>query len=124
MSAVSGLQEAIARLDRLAIPDALASVTAAAAAAVERNVVETLSHPPGSDHETPWLETGSLRDSISYDVQGTEAVIGSGSDVAVYQELGTPSIPPRPFLGSTAAAMAGDLVTMIAASIAHWLAER
>ncbi|MBS0558429.1 MAG: hypothetical protein JSR21_00060 [Proteobacteria bacterium] len=124
MSAVRGLREAIARLDRLAVPDALAAQTAEAAAAVERNVIESLSHPPGSEHETPWLENGSLRNSVGYDAQGTDAVIGSSSDVAVYQELGTPNIPPRPFLGSAAATMAGDLVTTMAANLARWLAER
>lgn len=50
----------------------------------------------------PLLRTGGLRDSISREVQGLEAVVGSTSDVMVYQELGTPSIPPRPVLGPAA----------------------
>jgi len=55
----------------------------------------------------PLLRTGDLRDSISAFVQmyGPEhgrAVVGSTSDIAVYQELGTRSIPPRSFLYASA----------------------
>lgn len=48
----------------------------------------------------PLLRTGALRDSISHEIvaPGEEAVIGSTSDVAVWQEFGTATIPPRPFL--------------------------
>jgi hypothetical protein len=35
-------------------------------------------------------------------VQGDEAAVGSTSEIAVYQELGTEKIPPRPFLGPAA----------------------
>ncbi len=53
----------------------------------------------------PLLRTGELRNSIEYTVikRGEEAEIGSNSDIAVYQELGTSTIPPRPFLSSSAA---------------------
>lgn len=53
----------------------------------------------GFTENDPLLRTGELRDSIENEVHGFEAVIGSASDVAVYQELGTDKIPPRPFLG-------------------------
>jgi phage gpG-like protein len=53
----------------------------------------------GFTENDPLLRTGELRDSIGHAVRGFEAVIGSTSDVAVYQELGTDRIPPRPFLG-------------------------
>ena len=48
----------------------------------------------------PLLRSGEMRDSITHEitVPGEEAIIGSDSDVAVYQELGTTTIPPRPFL--------------------------
>jgi hypothetical protein len=48
----------------------------------------------------PLLRTGAMRDSISYEITapGEEAIIGSDSDIALYQELGTSHIPPRPFL--------------------------
>jgi len=53
----------------------------------------------GYAENDPLLRTGELRNSISHQTRGLEAAIGSDSDVAVYQELGTPKIPPRPFLG-------------------------
>jgi HK97 gp10 family phage protein len=56
----------------------------------------------GYPENAPLLRKGDLRASISHEVQGLEAVIGSTSDIAVYQELGTAAIPPRPFLGPAA----------------------
>jgi HK97 gp10 family phage protein len=53
----------------------------------------------GYTPDDPLLRDGKMRDSISNGVSGHEAVIGSDSNIAVYQELGTDKIPPRPFLG-------------------------
>lgn len=51
----------------------------------------------------PLLRSGELRDSISSEVEGLEAAIGSDSDIMVYQEFGTSKgIPPRPVLGPAA----------------------
>jgi HK97 gp10 family phage protein len=52
----------------------------------------------------PLLRTGEMRDSITYTIvtPGELAEIGSNSDIAVYQELGTATIPARPFLLSSA----------------------
>lgn len=51
----------------------------------------------------PLLRTGELRDSISSKVEKLEAVIGSDSDIMVYQEFGTSrGIPARPVLGPAA----------------------
>lgn len=52
--------------------------------------------------DTPLLETGEMRDSIEHTVQGRKAEVGSNSDIAVYQELGTSRIPARSFLGGAA----------------------
>jgi phage gpG-like protein len=46
----------------------------------------------------PLLETGELRASIEWHVEGNEGQVGSNSDKAVWHELGTSKIPPRPFL--------------------------
>jgi phage gpG-like protein len=54
----------------------------------------------GFSENDPLLRTGGLRDSITHETRGLTAVIGTDSDVAVYQELGTAKIPPRPFLGA------------------------
>jgi HK97 gp10 family phage protein len=53
----------------------------------------------GFSEDEPLLRTGELRDSITVSAKGNEAVVGSDSDIALYQEVGTDKIPPRPFLG-------------------------
>lgn len=61
---------------------------------------ETIARKANGD--TPLLETGEMRDSIEHTVQGRKAEIGSNSDIAVYQELGTAKIPARSFLAGAA----------------------
>ncbi len=54
--------------------------------------------------DTPLLETGEMRDSIEHTVRikwlGLRYVtyVGSNNQKAVWHELGTPTIPARPFL--------------------------
>lgn len=60
----------------------------------------------GYPEDEPLLRSGEMRESIGHKVQGNEVTIGSDSDIAVYQELGTEHIPPRSFLGG---AMAEEL---------------
>lgn len=69
----------------------------------------------------PLLRTGEMRDSIAVDVTGQTAVIGSDSDIAVWQELGTKHIPPRPFLGPAAAAAGPKIGHATAAILIAWL---
>lgn len=52
--------------------------------------------------DAPLLRDGALRDSIQHEVEHGEAVVGSKSDIAEYQEFGTATIPPRPFIGPAA----------------------
>lgn len=63
----------------------------------------------------PLLRDGTLRDSIHYTIidPGKLAEIGSNDDVAVYQELGTATIPPRPFLSTSAARLEKPIRKMI-----------
>jgi HK97 gp10 family phage protein len=56
----------------------------------------------GYPSDAPLLREGDLRDSIEHEVVGLEAVVGSKSDIAEYQEFGTDKIPPRPFIGPAA----------------------
>lgn len=56
----------------------------------------------GYEPDAPLLRTGGLRDSITHEVDGLEAAIGSDDDVMVYHEFGTPKMPPRPVLGPAA----------------------
>ncbi|MBB3175411.1 HK97 gp10 family phage protein [Endobacter medicaginis] len=52
----------------------------------------------GYSPDEPLLRTGQLRDSIQHEVDGDTVTVGSGLDIAAYQELGTSRIPPRPFI--------------------------
>lgn len=56
----------------------------------------------GFSANDPLLRTGEMRDSIEYTLGHHEAAIGSNSDIAVWQELGTEKIPARSFLGGAA----------------------
>ena len=62
----------------------------------------------GYPADEPLLRTGEMRDSIEHTIGVHEAEVGSNSDIAVYQELGTHGggwggpIPPRSFLGGAA----------------------
>jgi hypothetical protein len=55
-----------------------------------------------STGDSPLLETGHMRDTISHSVNPfspvMEVVVGSTDKKAVWQEMGTSRIPPRPFL--------------------------
>jgi len=75
----------------------------------------------GFSPDEPLLRTGEMRDSIGHAVGDGVAVVGSNSDKAVWQEMGTEKIPPRSFLGGAALrelpevarAMAGEVVAAI-----------
>ena len=63
--------------------------------------------------DTPLLETGELRDSIEWSADGLVGRVGSDSDVAVWQELGTSrGIPPRSFLMLSAVDQAPKIAKM------------
>ena len=65
------------------------------------------------DEHNPLLRTGAMRDSIEHVVADGEAQVGSNSDIAVYQELGTEKIPPRSFLGGAAAESVDEIITIV-----------
>jgi len=84
----------------------------------------------------PLLRDGTLRDNIDRIVIGREAAVGvphgptsesSGhsvdiGDVAIWQELGTNSIQPRSFLGSSAVRKTPEVVEAISAAIVRHIA--
>lgn len=74
-----------------------------------------------SPPDNPLLREGNLRDSIGHVVDGHEAAVGSNEDVAVYQELGTKSIPPRSFLGAAAVHKEAEVVEIIGAGFVSGL---
>ncbi len=61
---------------------------------------ETIARKATGD--SPLLETGQMRDSIGHIAEARSVSIGSNSDKAVWQELGTARIPPRSFLQGAA----------------------
>lgn len=89
-----------------------------AAQRIEEAVRTALSHSPGGEHDAPWLQSGELRDSIEHEADATRAVIGSTSEIAAYQELGTRTVPPRPVLGPVAAALGQSVAEVIGAAVA------
>jgi len=52
----------------------------------------------GYSEDAPLLGSGALRDSIQYQSAELSFSVGSDSEVARYQEFGTPTIPPRALL--------------------------
>ena len=48
--------------------------------------------------DVPLAGSGVLRHSIQYRSTDMSLSVGSDSEIARYQEFGTPTIPPRPFL--------------------------
>lgn len=65
----------------------------------------------------PLLRTGGLRESITHEVHGLQAVIGSKLDIAAYQEFGTEKIPPRPFIGPAAFENKGKIERVLGQAI-------
>jgi len=79
----------------------------------------------GYPENEPLLRSGELRDSIEHQTVGLVAHVGSNSDVAVFQELGTDKMPPRSFLGGAAHEKAPEIVEMIGENVAlHLAGER
>lgn len=70
----------------------------------------------------PLLREGDLRNSIQREVVGDEAVIGSKSDIAAYQEFGTSRIPPRPFIGPAAYANRAKIERILGLAVVQGLA--
>lgn len=75
----------------------------------------------GYTPDDPLLRSGELHDSISHQVDGLEAVIGSESDVMVAQELGTDRIPPRAVLGPAAIRNKALIVRTLGHAVAEGL---
>lgn len=81
---------------------------------------ETIARKANGD--TPLLESGEMRDSIEHTVQGDSGFVGSDSDKALWQELGTTRdgkqvIPPRSFLGGAAMRKGEDVAKAIGQEI-------
>lgn len=123
MIMIEGLQHILRSLETLDLSPVQQSALAAEAEQMAGAVREALSHSPGTDHETPWFRTGELRDSIVSEATGDEAVVASSAPVAVFQEHGTATVPPRPFLAPVAAAGAARAADVVAEAVVTHIRE-
>lgn len=78
---------------------------------------ETIARKATGD--SPLLETGALRDSITHNVDsnGKEAAVGTDLDYAKYLEFGTSKMPARPFLGGALIAKEHEIEAGVLAEV-------
>lgn len=72
--------------------------------------------------DAPLVGSGALRDSIVIEHEGKTVAVGSALDVAAWQEFGTATIPPRPFLGPALMANEEKIVKLVGERAAAALA--
>jgi len=73
----------------------------------------------GYSEDEPLLRSGRLRDSIQSEVMGLAAIVGTKSDIGLWQEVGTDRIPPRPFIGPAYVRKIDPLMEAIEAMISR-----
>lgn len=73
---------------------------------------------------TPLLVKGGLRDSIEHESGPREFVVGSESEVMVWQEMGTQHIPPRPVLATAMYRNAENVVNLVGQAAEDTLAGK
>ncbi len=116
--------QAAAALATLPIAETLATELAAQSARLADAVRASLATPPGGPHEDPWRQTGNLESSIAASTEALAANVGSNDPAAAPQELGTATIPPRPFLAPAATALAEPIARAIGQALADLIARR
>lgn len=80
---------------------------------------------PDAGENTPLLVKGDLRDSIKHESGARQFVVGSESEIMVYQELGTPEgIPPRPVLGPALYRDSEEVANLIGQAVEDTIAGR
>ena len=115
--------QAAAALANIPITETLTKALEAAAGRLRAAVQAELAAPPGGPHEQPWHRSGTLQASIACSTAGLTAQVGSNDPAAAPQELGTMTIPPRPFLAPAAAALGGPITHDIATTLTAILAQ-
>lgn len=68
--------------------------------------------------DAPLLRTGELRDSIKGEAVGLKGIVGSDEDDAVYHEMGTEHMPPRPVFGPAGAETEHEVQKMLLEALA------
>ena len=118
---ITGLTEWRERLANVRAEEVLARALADNAERLAEAVRDGLSAQPGGAHDRPWTRTGALRDSIGAQTDGLNAVVGSSDKAAAPQEMGTATIPPRPFLAPLAAAQGEAIAKSIGDAVSQAL---
>lgn len=86
-------------------------------------IAEKQSHGYADEgNDNPLVRTGGLRDSVKSESSNVGFIVGSDSEVAILQELGTRYIPPRPFLGPALFETAPGVVHAVGSAIERNLA--
>lgn len=78
--------------------------------------------PGGDGGDNPLLRTGAMRDSITDESNALEFIVGSPSEILVYQETGTSRIPPRPVLAPALYKSVPEILQITGAAIEKRLA--
>lgn len=73
----------------------------------------------GYTEDDPLLRSGELRDSIESELVGLAAIVGTKSQIGLWQEVGTDRIPPRPFIGPAYLQKIDPLMEMIGVAISQ-----
>jgi phage gpG-like protein len=77
---------------------------------------ETIARKATGD--SPLLETGAMRDSITHNSDDHEAYVGSNDKTLLYQEFGTSrGIPPRPVLGLAMVEAEEEVISAVGSSV-------
>lgn len=118
MSMVKGLPELAALLRGIDADAVAAAALRRGAEQLAGTVRADLSDTGGNPRDLPRMVSGVLRDSIGVSAAGAAAVVGSTSEVALFQEAGTRTIPPRPFLAPAAARQAATIAHDVGAAVA------
>lgn len=53
----------------------------------------------GYTEDDPLERSGELKNSIEIEIVGLAGIVGTKSEIGLWQEVGTDRIPPRPFIG-------------------------
>lgn len=84
-------------------------------------ITQEIRASQGYTPNDPLRRSGEMANSIGHMVYGEEAAVGTTSEKAVWQELGTSTIPPRPFFGPVAIESEHDVQRIISASLVRFV---
>lgn len=108
----------------LPVTETLTTALSAQADLLVEAVRANLATPPGGPHDHPWRKSGELQASIAATADELSARVGSDLLAAVGQELGTATIPARPYFAPAASALAEPIARAIGHALADLLARR